>query len=228
MIEQTYFIYLHRRNDTGEVFYIGKGTRSPKKQYERAFITRARSKHWQAIVAKVGYMVELVADFFREEHAFDMERALIAEYGRRRDGGTLCNLTLGGDGHAGLSPSAETREKLRAAVSGEKHFNWGKKLSAETCRKKSETLRASPHNLRGKKLPDWWKDRIAAGKMGERNPMFGKTGASHPRSRQVRDAQSGEVFDSVLIAATQRGHKMKTLYNWLSGHRPNPTTLEFA
>ena len=65
-------------------------------------------------------------------------------------------------------------------------------------------------------------------KIGALNPMHGKTGALHPNSRRVRDRDTGAIFDSVLIAAEARGFKMKTLYNWLSGHRPNPTTLEFA
>ena len=65
-------------------------------------------------------------------------------------------------------------------------------------------------------------------KIGTLNPMHGKTGAAHPMSRKVRDCSSGEIYDSVLIAAESQGHKMKTLYNWLSGHRPNPTTLEFT
>ena len=65
-------------------------------------------------------------------------------------------------------------------------------------------------------------------KVGALNPMYGKTGAAHPNSRKVRDRSTGAIYDSVQIAADELGHKMKTLYNWLSGHRPNPTTLEFA
>ena len=116
MIEPTYFIYLHRRNDTGEIFYVGKGTRTSKKQYERAYVIEKRSAFWSAIVAKAGHAVELVADFFHEADAFALERDLIAAYGRRADGGILCNLTLGGDGSSGLHPSLETRAKLRAAA----------------------------------------------------------------------------------------------------------------
>jgi hypothetical protein len=65
-------------------------------------------------------------------------------------------------------------------------------------------------------------------KIGILNPMHSKTGAEHPMSRKVRDSATGDVYDSVQIAADATGQKMKTLYNWLSGHRKNPTTLEFA
>lgn len=222
-----FFIYQHKTADTGMVFYIGKGT-VKRGSYERAYVTKKRSKFWQAIVEKHGLVVELLETFETEEAAFECERKLIALHGRRTDGGTLCNMTMGGDGHVGLTASAETRAKLRAAVSGEKHPNWGKQLSAETRRKKSDSMKASPHNLKGKKLPDWWKQRIAATKVGDRNPMHGRKGAQHPMAKVVINAAYGLVFESVTEAAEFYGVKVKTLYNQLTGHRTNKLNLEFA
>lgn len=223
-----HFVYVHRKAKTGEVFYVGKGTRCAKKRDGRAYATHNRTNHWRNIVAKHGLLVEVVSWFESNEDCLRMERDLIAYYGRSMDGGCLCNLTLGGEGSTGLPLSAEARRKLSEANRGERHFNWGKKLSPETCAKKSESMRASPKNLRGKKLPDWWVEKIRAAKLGAQNPMHGKTGAAHPKSRKVRDRASGAMYDSVQIAADALGFKMKTLYNWLSGHRPNPTALEFA
>jgi len=80
----------------------------------------------------------------------------------------------------------------------------------------------------GVKDPCEVRRKKAVTKVGDLNPMFGKTGAAHPNSRRVLDRASGAVYDSVLLAAQATGHKMKTLYNWLSGHRPNPTTMEFC
>lgn len=228
MTDATYFIYLHIRNDTGQVFYVGKGTRTHAKQYQRAYVTKKRSRFWQAIAGKAGYSVVLYAEFFSEADAFNMECELIAQHGRIKQGGTLCNLTLGGEGHTGLSASQETRQKLSAAISGERHFNWGRKLSAETCRRKSEAMKASPHNLAGKKLPDWWKQRIANGKMGKRNPMHGKTGAAHPNSRRVRDKATGVEYPSVTAAARAAGLSIQGLHNMLTGHRVNTSTMELA
>lgn len=65
-------------------------------------------------------------------------------------------------------------------------------------------------------------------KIGLLNPMHGKTGALHPTSRRVVDRVTGQVYDSVKSAAEERGLNMKTLHNWLSGHRKNPTALELA
>lgn len=70
--------------------------------------------------------------------------------------------------------------------------------------------------------------RKAESKFGDKNPMFGKIGSDHPNSRKVIDRSTGVIYDSVQIASERLGFKMKTLYNWLSGHRRNPTSLEFA
>lgn len=227
MIDQTYFVYLHRRPDTGAVFYIGKGTRTHAKQYGRASVARRRSSFWHAVVEKAGgFTVEVIADFWTEDDAFDMERALIAQYGRRSDGGSLCNLTLGGEGHAGLPISASARAKLSAAFSGERHFNWGKRLSEETCRRKSESMKTSPHNLKGKTLPPEWRAALAAGKVGAKNPRFGKTGAEATRSKRVRDRATGAVYDSVALAAAALGVNVKTLYNRIATGS-KLATLEF-
>lgn len=222
-----FFIYQHKTADTGTVFYIGKGTLK-NGTFERAHVSKRRSKFWQAIVERHGLVVEVLESFGTEEAAFERERQLIALHRRRADGGTLCNLTAGGEGHLGLTASPETRAKLSAAFSGENHPNWGKQLSAETCRKKSDTMKASPHNLKGKKLPDWWKQRIAAANVGELNPQHGRRGLDSSRSRAVANTGYGYVFSSVSEAADFFGIKMKTLYNMLSGHRPNPYQLEFV
>ena len=228
MTNRTYFIYLHRRHDTDEIFYVGKGTRTQGKGYYRAYTNYGRNEIWGHIVKKISYSVELIADFFLEDDAFTFERELIVKYGMRCNGGSLCNLTIGGDGRTGLSPSAETRVKLSMALSGTNHPNWGKKLSTETCRRKSESMKISPYNLRGKKLPKFWRDRTSIKKIGKLNPMYGKVGALHHNSRKVLNVVTGTMYDSVRVAAEANNYKMKTLYNWLSGHRLNPTKLEFA
>ena len=68
----------------------------------------------------------------------------------------------------------------------------------------------------------------AASKIGKLNPMHGKRGLEHPQSRCVVLHGYGLVFASVQEAADFFGLKMKSLYNKLSGHRPNDTNLEFA
>lgn len=223
MIKQSYFIYLHRRLDTGQVFYVGKGTRTARKKYERAYAKENRNKIWQRVTAKTDFTVEIVADFFTEPDAFALERELILRHGRKIDGGSLANMTLGGEGHCGLSPSAETRRKRSISASGPRSELW-----IAAIRKARKNGGNGGVVKKGDKLPEWWKERMVASKIGARNPMFGKTGAANHRSRKVKETSTGIVYDSVLLAAEAKNVKMKTLYNWLSGHRPNPTSLEFA
>ena len=209
-----HYVYVHRRSSDDKVFYVGKGS-SP----DRAMDTASRNQYWKNVVAKHGRTVEIVAYFETDALAQQCERDMIAWFGRD----ALVNMTDGGDGCAGIVMSEEARQKLSEHAKKPRSDAWVR--SIRISRKgggNGGVVKA------GDKLPESWKKNIAAKKIGALNPMHGKTGQDHPNSRKVRDTVSGEVFDSVLIASEAHGHKMKTLYNWLSGHRKNPTKLEFA
>lgn len=111
-----FFVYIHRRATDGKIFYVGKGCRYRHKS------TWARSQHWRNIVAKYGYIAEIVKDDMSEQEAFNLERELIKKY---REHG-LCNLTDGGEGASGAVISAATREKHNKIRQSEK---WRKNLS---------------------------------------------------------------------------------------------------
>jgi hypothetical protein len=48
-------VYQHRRKDTNEIFYIGRG-----KTNKRAFSKANRNNHWHNIINKFGYIVEII------------------------------------------------------------------------------------------------------------------------------------------------------------------------
>lgn len=218
MIDRTFFVYLHRRADSGEVFYVGKGT-TKRGRPERAYERCGRSKWWQHVTDKHGVSVEIAAHFQTEDEAHVYERQLIAQYGRKN----LVNLTDGGEGCCGIDPSPEARAKLSAAAKRPRSAAWVRSIRA---------ARKGGGNggvvKCGDKLPESWRLAISAGQRGPNNYMRGRTGAAHPNSRMVVDRTTGAIYASVQIAADVLGFKMKTLYNWLSGHRTNPTTLELA
>lgn len=93
----------------------------------------------------------------------------------------LCNGTLGGDGTLG----ATLTEEHKAAIS---KAQTGKIVSEKTRKKLSELNAGENHPLWGKNLPEEVKEKmrkpkspdavanISAAKVGEKNPMFGKTG----------------------------------------------------
>lgn len=117
------YVYLDPRPGKGlQPIYVGKGT---------VDLDRA-SYHWerrcvnpflQNVLDKIRAaglvpQITIVAYMEDEEEAFAMERDLIAKYGRRDlRTGSLCNLTEGGQGTAGLKYSEERLRKLHEKVS---------------------------------------------------------------------------------------------------------------
>lgn len=130
-----FYAYLHRRVDTNEVFYIGKG-------FGKRAESPDRGKWWKAVVAKAGgRTVQILAHWPTEAEAFEHERFLIACF--RDLGAPLCNMTGGGDGASGAVRSAETRAKMAAAKRS-------RTVSAETCAKISLAKRNPGAETRAK------------------------------------------------------------------------------
>lgn len=126
MATKRHYVYLHRRKDNGDVFYVGKGFG------KRAWKKTSRSEWWERVESKYGRTVEIYRDDLEEQEAFELEAELISKFGR----GRLCNLTDGGEGgrnpsddtrlkmslaRKGRRVSDETREKMRAASTGRRH-----------------------------------------------------------------------------------------------------------
>jgi hypothetical protein len=117
------YVYLDPRPGKGlQPIYVGKGT---------VDLDRA-SYHWerrcvnpflQSVLDKIRVaglvpQITIAAYMEDEDEAFAMERDLIAQYGRRDlRTGSLCNLTDGGQGVAGLKYSEERLRKAREQFS---------------------------------------------------------------------------------------------------------------
>ena len=125
-----YYIYAHTRNDTNQIFYIGKG------QGNRAW-TKRRSIYWHNITQKVGYSVEILATFISEQEAFQQEINCIKWLDN------LCNLTLGGEGCSGLKHSEETKSKIRI-------WHTGKIVSEDTKKLLSKINTGKTHSFESK------------------------------------------------------------------------------
>ena len=171
--------------DSGDIFYVGKGSTLSRDRYGRAYETRRRSDFWRSIASKHGFTPEVVAEFDDESDAFRLEMDLIAYYGRKSDGGCPCNMTTGGEGCSGLAMRQETKDKLRAANSGANSFNLGRKFPKEVSDKRIRSLLNGPNSPIGRRLPKEWCESISRSKSGDRHPMYGKFGVDHHRSRPV-------------------------------------------
>ena len=107
-----YYIYLHKKKTTGEIFYVGKG------KGRRAFSRDNRNPFWYNVVEKHDFTVELVATDLQEWYAFELEKELISYYGKRSEGGILVNITDGGDGNGDYEFTDEDKLKISKANSG--------------------------------------------------------------------------------------------------------------
>ena len=126
-MEKTWYVYLHRKLSTGDIFYVGIGCQ-PK--YGRVFEERKRNPLWFSIARKHGVQPEIIGDFLTKKQAVELEKGVIKTLGRRDiNTGSLSNMTIGGDGVSGKPLSKEHKEKLSRAHSGKNNYWWGKKLS---------------------------------------------------------------------------------------------------
>jgi len=119
--EDNHCVYIHKTSDTCSIFYVGRAVKSIRRgRFERAFSTKQRSAFWKAIVEKHGFIVSIVSTFETKEEADNEERRLISFYGKRCDGGILCNLADGGQGNVGSPRTIEWRQKISSSHKGKK------------------------------------------------------------------------------------------------------------
>lgn len=165
-----FYVYAHRRGDTGEIFYIGKG------RGRRAHERHGRNSLWTRISRKHGYTVEILCDGLAEVEAFTIERKLIAAHH------PACNFTEGGEGISGYRHTNETKAALRRAHQGRKQD--------------PAVVEARAAKLRGKKRsPEFskWLSRVHTGRKASdeaRQKMSAaRTGLKRSASAIERTAQ---------------------------------------
>jgi hypothetical protein len=147
-------VYQHRRKDSNEVFYIGIG-----KNKNRAYIKTKRNKHWNNIVKKCDYEVDILIEECSWEQACEIEKYLIADYGRADLGlGGLVNMTNGGEGL--INPSKLIRQKIA-------NSKIGTKQSKETIEKIIKSKKGKKGPNKNRKLDSEWKNNISVAMIGK-------------------------------------------------------------
>jgi hypothetical protein len=126
-----FYTYAHTRNDTGKIFYIGKGI-GP-----RAWKTTRRNKYWKSVQQKHGVTVEILAHWGTEAEALDHEKLLISCF--RDMGYKLANMTDGGEGTSGHIHTEKWKLWASAANSGKNSPSFGVLKTEEQKAKISQT-----------------------------------------------------------------------------------------
>lgn len=167
------YVYRHIRLDKNCPFYIGIGSDD---SYKRAYSNLGRNKFWNNIVKKTNYIVEILVDNISWEMACEKEKEFISIYKRYKEGGTLCNLTLGGEGQLGATP-----------------WNFGKETPIETREKQSKKKKGKiPHN-KGGKMPEHVKDILRKANIGRAAWNRGKTMSEECR-RKNSESKKGVMI----------------------------------
>lgn len=139
------YVYIHRRLDTNEVFYVGIGSTLKFRRAYR-FISGRRNSIWNRIYKKHGVVVEIMHKNLSWEEACKIEIELIAKYGTLFDStGVLANMTKGGDGAYGRVRKQESIEKHRSKM-------LGRVCSEETKRKIGLANKGRPMSLHQKEM----------------------------------------------------------------------------
>jgi len=137
-------IYQHRRKDTNEIFYIGRG-----KTLKRAFSRADRNVHWHNIVNKVGYFIDILYEDLSWEDSGIIEIELIKSLGRQNIGtGSLVNLTDGGEGMINFIFSNESKNKMRLSAKGNNSGSGNKGKKYPPCSKETRLKISEKHKGR--------------------------------------------------------------------------------
>jgi hypothetical protein len=164
-----FYVYGHYKPGSDIPFNIGKGSG------RRATRSSGRNEHWGNIVNKYGFIAEIMYYGLTNEQSLDIEKMLIAKYGRSDiNCGPLVNHNDGGFGYPightpwnkGLSgvykPIPETIEKQRQSMLGK---NTGKHSPEIIAKQIASHQGQIPHN-KGTTLSKEWVENLRISHMG--------------------------------------------------------------
>lgn len=216
-----------------EPIYIGKGKGIRPKRHltlYKSYNNRFYSKLYSIIKSGIEPIYITIKDNLSEEEAFKYEKYFIKLIGRIEKGGTLTNLSDGGEGQSGFKFSEESKEKMSLSRKGDKNVMFGKSHTNETKLKISLSNTGRININKGKKLEDIVGidkaaiiktnlSKKASERTGDKNSMFGKKhkedsinkmkkntiklfGEDNPSFGRER-AESEKVYDSWELTDTE-------------------------
>lgn len=188
------YVYIHRKESTGEIFYVGKG-----RNYRWKSVLR--SSHWKNIARKHGVYCEIVGNSLTDHEALLLEAYLISQFGRFSDGGTLVNLTQGGEGMRGYVHSDESKAKISA-------IHTGKSVSAATKQRIKEGA------LRRVRTQEDLNQLANARSLLARPVLCRETGAIYPSAKDAARAIGGDHSCIIKVCLGKRKQHKKLTWEY--------------
>jgi len=179
-LKPIFYVYQHRKADTGEIFYVGKG------MGRRAYDSFHRSKYWKNIVAKHGLIVEFIKENITEPESLKLEILTIDSY--RQKGLQIINMTDGGDGTTGYAHTPEHKEKMSSILSGENNPRYGKVGTRKGVKATPETVEKLRLSHLGKRHSEEQKKKIQESTKKARQGIktLGMTGRVHSEETKAK------------------------------------------
>jgi group I intron endonuclease len=204
-MEKTYCVYIHTNKINGKK-YVGQTCKKPESRWANGCGYKTQKYFYRAIekYGWDGFEHEIIASNLTKAEADQLEKDLIKSFNTQNpDNGY--NLTGGGDGMFGWTPSDEWIKKQRELNTGEHNPFFGKRHSEETKKKISE---ANSGNIPGNK----GKPHTEKSKELMRENRKGKTaGENNPKARKVIRLSDKKIFSYLGLAAQEIGVSRQTL-----------------
>jgi hypothetical protein len=188
-----WLVYAHYRLDTGECFYIGKGTE------KRARAKDSRNIIWKRIVAKADRKVIIVERFELEQDALDFEIAMIARYA------PVANITAGGEGVSGLKHTEITKLKCReSTLKLRADHNW---ISNNLSRMREAVAKDESKQKIAKAKKEYFKDGKNRKNMSIKQSAFIKNNPELSNKRQQLSLEAKQTPEYKLLSSRVQGGK---------------------
>lgn len=164
-MHKDFYIYEWYIEETGHVFYVGKGRLKSFKELHN------RNRYFKNIYNKYKCNVRKIKEGLTNEEACQEEIKQIAF--RKEKGEAECNFTLGGEGFS----SGYLNPMYGVHMTGEENPFYGRKHTEETKQLISKHRKGKGGRF-GRDNPMYGK-----GFKGKDNPMYGRTGIKRPNSK---------------------------------------------